>query len=60
VSCWSGSWKSIVVLESHSNDFPVLSHIARKYLTASASLVAVNIFHNGTHYEQPTFKAPAV
>jgi len=46
--------------KNRSNDFPVLSHVARKYLTASASSVSVNVFRNWTHYEQPTFKAPTV
>ena len=46
--------------KNRRNDFPVLTHVRRKYLTASASSLAVNVFHNGTHYEQLTFKAPAV
>jgi len=45
--------------KNRGNDFPVLSHAARKYLSASDSSVAVvNVFHNWTYYEQPKFKAP--
>ena len=46
-SCCSGSWKSVVVLENRSNDFPVLWLVARKYLIASTVAVESVFFITG-------------